>query len=127
MNLNDRLLSEMRQDYGSEAVETIVSTIHFLSELIAVDRDSIDLIKAGVLRLAEVVNEMLPALRTKRQTRVYSHRDLNGAMDPIPSSVQDTFVALVGSLMLNATDGPFQAAMHLNDSIDQLHAAWGQA
>lgn len=126
MNRNSHLIEKMRQEYGPEATKTVVETVELFSHLIAIDRDSAKLLKAGVLRMAEVVNEMLPALRTKRQTRVYSYLDLNGTLNPIPKRIQDTFVSLVGSLMLNANDGPFQAAMHLNDSIDQLHTAWLQ-
>ena len=124
MNLNDRLLEKLRQEYGPEATETVIKTIGLFSVLIHVDRSSAKLLKTGVLRMAEVVNEMLPALRTKRQTRVYNYVDLDGALDPIPRRLQDAFVALIGSLMLNANDGPFQAATHLNDAIDQLRAAW---
>lgn len=127
MALRDDLLDEMRRDYGPEATQAVADTVEFISDVIGVDRGAAELMKAGTLRMAEIVNDMLPALNTKRRTRLYDHRDLNGVMDPIPEAVQNTFVGLIGTLMLNANDGPFQAAMHLNDGIDQLADAWSDA
>lgn len=126
MELSDRKIAELKDEFGEDAAVTVLRTVKFLSDIIGVDRALAEPLKAGCHRMAELVNDMLPALATARRTETYDHRDLNGCLDDLPTRVQNTFVQLVGTLMLNSKDGPYQAAAHIEEGIDQLAAVWGE-
>lgn len=114
--------AQFEEHYGVEAVDSVVHMVALFGDLIYIDRDgNVPLLHAGLHRMAELVNQMLPALETgSRTTRGFDHRDLQGCMDPIPNSVQDTFVAVVGTALLNSKGGPFDSTMHIDSTIDKL-------
>jgi hypothetical protein len=114
--------TELVEHYGEEAVDVVQHMVALFGDLIYIDRDgNVPLIHAGLHRMAELVNGMLPSLETgSRTTRGFDHRDLNGCMDPIPAGVQDTFVAVVGTTLLNSRGGPFDTVMHIDSTIDKL-------
>lgn len=121
----DKFVSEQRAEleehYGPEAVETTVQMVAMFGDLIYIGRDNIPLIKAGLQKMAELVNGMLPDLeRGTRRTRPFDHHDLDGCMDPIPANVQDIFVALVGTVFLNSKGGPFDTRMTVERNVDEL-------
>lgn len=125
MEMSDEKVRELKNEFGEDAAVTVLRTVKFLSDIIGVDRCLAEPLKAGCRRMAELVNDMLPTL-TERDSRVYDHRDLNGCLDDLPTGVQNTFVQLVGTLMLNGRDGPWQAAAHISEGIDALAAVWGE-
>jgi hypothetical protein len=109
------------EQYGEEAVEAVVHVVALVGDLIYIGHDNVPLIHAGLKRMAEVVNGMLPSLEEgSRTSRGYDHRDLEGCMDPIPTSVQDTFVAMVGTVLLHAKGGPFDSVMHMEKTVDMV-------
>jgi ankyrin repeat protein len=124
--VRDEYVAEQRErleeHYGEEAVDSVVHMVALFGDLIYIDRDgNVPLLHAGLHRMAELVNQMLPSLEAgARTTRGFDHRDLGGCMDPIPPSVQDTFVAVVGTALLNSKGGPFDSIMHIDSTIDKL-------
>lgn len=114
--------AQLEEDYGVEAVDSVVHMVALFGDLIYIDREqNVPLIKAGMHRMAELVNQMLPSLQAgARTTRGFDHRDLNGCMEPIPAGVQDTFVAIVGTALLNSKGGPFDSARNIEGTIDKL-------
>jgi len=111
------------EQYGEDAVEQVLEMTKLFADLIVVGSDNVDLIKAGVLRMAVVVNEMMPALDGPRgMTRCYDERDLDGALGDIPANVQRAFVAVVGGVLLHSKGGPFDSAANINDNVDRLAA-----
>jgi hypothetical protein len=114
--------ARLEEHYGAEAVDSVVHMVALFGDLIYIDReDNVPLLHAGLQRMAALVNGMLPSLEAgSRTTRGFDHRDLKGCMDPIPASVQDTFVAIVGTALLHSKGGPYDAVMHIDGTIDQL-------
>lgn len=111
------------EQYGEDAVEAVIHTVALFGDLIYISQDNLPLIHAGLKRMAELVNGMIPALETgTRTTRGYDHRDLDGCMEQIPTGVQDTFVAIVGTVLLHAKGGPFDSAVHMGETADRLAA-----
>lgn len=109
------------EEYGEAAVEAVVHTVALFGDLIYISQENVPLIKAGIHRMAELVNGMLPALESRgRTTRGYDHRDLDGCMGEIPTGVQDTFVAIVGTVLLHAKGGPFDSARHMEETAVKL-------
>lgn len=114
--------AQLEETYGVEAVDSVIHMVALFGDLIYIDREgNVPLLYAGLHRMAELVNRMLPSLAAgARTTRGFDHRDLKGCMDPIPAGVQDTFVAIVGTALLNSKGGPFDSVRSIEDTIDNL-------
>lgn len=131
--IDDRWFTEMHQEwladqraqlaetYGEEAIESVQRMVALFADLIYIGSDNIELIRAGLHRMAELVNEMLPRLTGQEgSTRHYDHRDLNGCMDPMPEAVQRAFIGVVGDVLLHSKGGPFDSAQNIAESLDRL-------
>jgi hypothetical protein len=129
----DKWFSEMHQEflaqqretlaeqYGEEAIESVMRMTALFADLIHIGSDNTPLLKAGLRRMAELVNEMLPRLSgPKGMTRAYRAADLNGALGDIPEEVQEVFLGVVGDTMLASKGGPFETAALLEDAVDRL-------
>lgn len=110
----------LTEKFGEEAVESVMQMVALFADLMHVGSDNVPLIKAGVTRMAELVNQMLPRLRAGSPTRTYDERDLNGALGEIPAAVQRIFIAIVGDVLLHAKGGPFDSAVNINEAVDRL-------
>lgn len=114
---------ELAEKFGEESVQTVMEMTALFAEIIAIGSDNVELLKAGVTRMAVVVNEMLPSLNGRQgKTRVYDYRDLDGALDPMPERVQNVFVELVGDVLLHSKGGPHDSAVNINEAVDRLAA-----
>jgi hypothetical protein len=114
---------ELAEKFGQDSVETVMQMTALFAQIIEIGSDNIVLIKAGVTRMAVVVNEMLPTLNGRQgKTRVYDYRDLDGALDPMPERVQNVFVELVGNVLLHSKGGPHDSAVNINEAVDRLAA-----
>lgn len=112
--------AELVEQYGEDAVEKVIEMTTLFADLISVGPDNVELIKAGVTRMASVVNGMLPSLRKTGMTRWYDERDLEGALGDIPANIQRAFIAVVGEALLHAKGGPFDSAININEGVDRL-------
>lgn len=112
---------EMVETYGEDAVESVHTTTRLLADLISIGSDNVPLIKAGLRRMAELVNDMLPRLREPEgMTRGYTAADLNGVMGDIPEAVQEVFLGAVGDVLLHSKGGPFETATIMEEAVDRL-------
>ena len=112
---------EMAETYGAGAIESVMKMTALFADLIHIGSDNIPLIKAGLHRVAELVNEMLPKLNGPSGiTRAYGAEDLDGALGDIPENVQAVFLVVVGDVLVNSKGGPFETATLLGESVDQL-------
>lgn len=111
---------EMFEEYGEEAIQSVMKMTALFASLISMGSDNIPLIKAGLARMAELVNEMLPRLHGEGTTRNYDERDLDGALGDIPPEVQRVFIRLVGDVLLHSKGGPHDSAVNISESVDRL-------
>lgn len=112
---------ELAEEYGADAVESVMTMTALFADLIRIGRDNIPLIKAGVYRVAELVNEMLPRLNgPEGMTRAYTAEDLDGTMGDIPIEVQEVFLGAVGDTLIHSKGGPFETANTISEAVDHL-------
>jgi hypothetical protein len=112
---------EMAEQYGEEAIESVMRMTALFADLIHIDGANVALIKAGLHRVAELANEMLPDLNgPEGQTREYTAVDLDGTLGDIPVEVQEVFLGLVGDVLLASKGGPFETATLLGEAVDRL-------
>lgn len=116
----DTQREEMADKFGDEAVESVMQMTALFADLITIGSDNIELVKAGVTRMAVLVNQMLPSLEREGSTRCYDERDLDGCMDPIPPEVQRVFINVVGNVLLHSKGGPHDSAVNINEAVDRL-------
>jgi hypothetical protein len=113
--------AEMVEMYGEDAIESVMQMTALFADLIHIGTDNIPLIKAGLHRMAELVNDMLPRLNGPTgMTRGYSAVDLDGTMGDIPEAVQEVFLGVVGDVLLHSKGGPFETATLIGESVDRL-------
>lgn len=112
---------ELVEQYGEDAIESIMRMTALFADLIHIGSDNVPLLKAGIHRVAELVNEMLPRLNGPIGiTRAYGAEDMQGTLGDIPEQVQTIFLSLVGDTLLHSKGGPFETATILSESVDQL-------
>lgn len=117
----DERRAELADEFGEDAVEKVLETTRLFADLIAIGSDNIPKIKAGIHRVAELVNEMLPRLRSPEGiTRGYTAADMGDSMEDIPIPIQEVFLGLVGDVLLNSKGGPFETATALEEAVDRL-------
>jgi hypothetical protein len=113
--------AELTEEYGEHAVEAVIEMTALFADLIRIGSDNVPLIKAGLHRIAVLVNEMLPRLNgPSEMTRSYTAADLDGVLGDIPETVQEVFLGLVGTVLLNSKGGPFESARLIEENVDQL-------
>lgn len=123
MSLGDEFLQKLvAEGYEPEAVATVATAVEMFSDMLMVDPANGDRLRATIDRMASLVNSRLPEVEQGVRVQIEID-DLDGTLEPLPDDMVTMVIELVGTIMFEGTDGPFQAGMHLKEGVEALEAA----
>ncbi len=115
----DRLLA---QGFNPNDLDLADRFVGLVASLLEEDRDLAEPIRRGIRSLAQKINVLLPELDCRGRTATVSAAELVEAMSPVPAEAIDAFIAIGGTILLTAQDGPLGSVPAMEKVVSELEA-----